>query len=206
MRPRKILRSGLKLPHNRIQKMSARITVGVTFLLTLISAAAGQKLPSKIDGYKVYHADVVVTDKAIEMPAGVEVLVRLDEPKLTSVGFSGATVGVTGQISSIRSGQVDRVMFRDFHINGVPVDVESVGKTFAVKTGGAQPVDLSVKVNLGPAALAKAGYREVSDPKTDWQVTGTLLVFGRFDRLGFTFKRVIPVKLSIMVKNPLRSR
>ena len=186
--------------------MLVRIIVGNIFLLTLVCTAAAQMLPSKIDGYKVYTANVVVTDKAIEMPAGVDVLVRLDEPKLASVAFSGATVRVTGQIRSIRSGEVERVMFRDFRINGVSVDVGAVTETFAVKTGSPQPIDLSVKVNLGSAALAKAGYRELSDPKTDWQVTGTMLVFGRFDRFGFTFKRAIPVKLSITVKNALRSR
>src|SRR3954452_1763568 len=124
--PKKIPKSALKPPHNRIQKMTVRIIASSVFLLTLGCAAAAPKLPSKIDGYKVYNANVVVTDKAMEMPAGVDVLVRLDEPKLTSVAFSGATVRVTGEISSIRSGRVERVMFRDLHINGFPADVEPV--------------------------------------------------------------------------------
>jgi hypothetical protein len=186
--------------------MSVRVIVGITFLLMLACAAAAQKLPLKIDGYKVYHANVVVTDKPIERPAGVDVLVRLDEPKIESLGLTGATVAVSGEVASIRSGRVERVIFSEFRINGVAVNIDTVNDSFPVKTGGPQPISVSVNVSTSSTGLAKVGYRELSDPKTDWQVTGTLLVFGRFDRHGFTFERVIPVKVSITVKNPLRSR
>ncbi len=186
--------------------MTVRIIAGSIVLLTLVCSAAAQKLPSRIEGYKVYDANVVVTNRRIEMAPGTDVLVRLDEPKIDSIGLTGATVSVTGDVTSVRSGQVERVVFRDFRINGVAVGIETVKDAFPVKTGSPQPIGVAIKVSTGPVSLAKAGYRELSDPKIDWQVTGTLLLFGRFDRLGFTFKRVIPVKVALTVKNPLRSR
>jgi hypothetical protein len=39
-----------------------------------------------------------------------------------------------------------------------------------------------------------------------WPVTGRVYVFGRFKKFLFSFKRVVPVELSLTLPNPLKSK
>jgi hypothetical protein len=52
--------------------------------------------------------------------------------------------------------------------------------------------------------VSKAVYRELTEQRDELQVTGTVFVFGKFKKMGFEFKRVIPVKIDLKIKNPLR--
>ena len=53
--------------------------------------------------------------------------------------------------------------------------------------------------------MARTAYEESTAPKDKWQVTGTVFVFGRFKKMGLTFKRVIPVPVTLTIDNPIRS-
>jgi hypothetical protein len=46
---------------------------------------------------------------------------------------------------------------------------------------------------------------ELINSPNELVVTGTAFVFGKFKKFGFTFKRVVPVKIDLKFKNPLRS-
>jgi len=52
--------------------------------------------------------------------------------------------------------------------------------------------------------LPRAAYSEIVEHKSELSVTGTAFVFGKFKKMGFSFKRVVPIKIDIKVKNPLR--
>ena len=61
------------------------------------------------------------------------------------------------------------------------------------------------KITINIANIAKAAYKELVDSKKDWIVTGTVFVFGKFKKFGFNFKRVVPIKIGLTIKNPLNS-
>jgi hypothetical protein len=44
---------------------------------------------------------------------------------------------------------------------------------------------------------------EWNDSKPVWPVTGRVYVFGQYKKFLFKFKRVVPVELSLTLKNPL---
>jgi hypothetical protein len=52
--------------------------------------------------------------------------------------------------------------------------------------------------------ILNAAWNEVSGSKKEWIVTGRVFVFGKFRKLGFSFKRVVPVEVKLMINNPLR--
>jgi hypothetical protein len=93
--------------------------------------------------------------------------------------------------------------FKDIRVNGIGVDVEEFQHPFSFKKGQAVqiPVPLRAKVNLQSAA--KTALREFSEPKSEWLVSGTVFVFGKFKKLGFSFKRVVPIEFKLIIKNPL---
>ena len=61
------------------------------------------------------------------------------------------------------------------------------------------------KITINTANIAKAAYKELVDSKKDWSVTGIVFVFGKFRKFGVSFKRVVPVKIDLTIKNPLNS-
>ena len=53
--------------------------------------------------------------------------------------------------------------------------------------------------------MARAARRELIESKKEWQVTGTVFIFGKFKKFGFGFKRVVPVKINLKIDNPLKT-
>ena len=50
----------------------------------------------------------------------------------------------------------------------------------------------------------KGALSERRDSKGQWRVKGTAMVFGKFRKFGFSFKRVVPVKVDFYIPNPIR--
>ncbi|HEY2847358.1 MAG TPA: hypothetical protein VGI80_06020 [Pyrinomonadaceae bacterium] len=100
--------------------------------------------------------------------------------------------------------QIDFLMFKDVLVNGIPLAIDDYEHPFALKK--AETVKLPVPVHGVVSALniAKAAYKEATASRDEWQISGTVFVFGRFKKMGFTFKRVIPVPISLTIPNPLR--
>ena len=59
------------------------------------------------------------------------------------------------------------------------------------------------RIFLGTGQIVKAAWKEIAETKKEWTITGRVFVFGKFKKLGFSFKRVIPVDINLTIKNPL---
>ena len=183
------------------------ISLGILVLM-LTHLVTSQSLPSKIRGYKVYDAKVAVTntartDRETEDP---DATVRILDPAITGISLSGAVVEVGAEITALnRSGSVDFMTVRDFRVNGIAIEIEEYTRPFAFKEGEKISLPTPAKISINFASLAKAAYKELVDSKKDWAVTGMVFVFGKFKKFGFSFKRVIPVKIDLTIRNPLTS-
>ena len=170
--------------------------------------AAAQGLPSKIRGYKVYDAKVTVTNAAdaAAQKDRPDAAVRILDPTITGIGLSGAVVEVGAEITAInRSGSVDFMTCRDLRVNGIAIEIEEYAHPFAFKEGEKISLPTPAKISINTANLAKVAFRDLVDPKKDWAVTGTVFVFGKFKKFGLSFKRVVPVKIDLVIPNPLTS-
>ena len=131
--------------------------------------------------------------------------IRFGTPELVSFGLSGVTFAVGAEIAAIKqSGRVDFLTFKDFRINGVAVEIEEYRHPFSIKKGVVTSLPRPTTVFVRSTSLAKAAYKEFAESASDWTVTGTVFVFGKFKKYGFGFKRVIPIKIDQPISNPLR--
>jgi hypothetical protein len=174
-------------------------------LLTAVPAL-GQSLPSRIRGYKLYRTDVSVLGPADKTTpkAGNSASVKLGEFRSISLGLFSATVEVGAEIfSTAHSGKIEFLMFRDFTVGGIPVDIEEYDHPFSFTKNTPILLPHPFRISLSFADLPTAAYGEVIKSRSELPVKGTVLVFGRFRKMGFEFKRVIPVPISIKIRNPL---
>ena len=180
------------------------------FVLMLVQSAFAQTLPSKIRGYKVYDAKVVVkpnkTDNGYEDP-DADAAVKLTNFDLVGMGLSRVTIEVGADIlSSSRSGEVEFMTFHDFRVNGVAIAVEEYKHPFSFKKAESASLPKPARITIRASSLAKGAASGLADPKKDWIVTGTVFVFGKFKKFGFSFRRVVPVKIDLKIKNLLQDR
>lgn len=168
--------------------------------------AYSQDLPKEIRGYKVHPANILfkTSINVTEHPAATEASVRIGDPALVDVGLTGLTFEISAEIDPLeQSGKVDFLSFHDFRINGLAVDIEEYRERFSFRKN--QPVTLPkpAKVFIRADNALRAGWKEFDEKKDEWTVTGRIFVFGRFRKMGFDFKRVIPVDVSLTIRNPL---
>lgn len=183
------------------------LPTAAVLLLLLTCASIAQDLPDKIRGYKVYQAKVKVTasvEKTVVSASGDEAAVIVAPPRLVEVGLSGITFETEAEIGPApQSGKVDFITFRDIRVNGVAVEIEEYSHPLEVKKGVAIKLPKPVRGFVSSLSVAKAVYKELVESKPTWNVTGTVFVFGKFKKYGLKFKRVVPVKVDLNVKNPL---
>lgn len=183
--------------------------INAFLFLVLISThfAAAQILPSKIRGYKLYDAKVSITNATDSAPqiGGSDAYVRILDPKITSIGLSGVSVEIGAEFTATnQSGSVEFMTCRDLRVNGISIDVEEYAHPFTFKEDKPSTLPTPAKISIKTSNLAKGAYKELVESKTDWAVTGTVFVFGKFKKFGFHFKRVVPVKIDLTIKNPLK--
>ena len=177
------------------------------FLVTAVTAAvSAQELPAKIRGYKVEKANIRVAASTAKNSSESDAVIKVYDPEVDSLGLSGIGLSIGGEITSAgQSGTVEMLSFRDFRINGIRVEVEEYTHPFNFRAGEKVLLPFPVKIFVSNTGIARAALKELLDSKKLWVVTGKVLVFGRFKKYGFSFKRVVPVDLSIEVENPARS-
>lgn len=185
--------------------MRTRALFLTALVLMLCVSARGQKLPDKIRGYKVHNINVAVKDHGDTATKDErEVLVKLGKPKLSVNGPLSVAIEVGAEITVMRqNGKVDFVTFHDFRVNGIAVEIEEYTSEFSFKKKVPVSLPKLVRLNIGIVGVAKAAYQELIESKKEWDVTGTVFVFGRSKKFGFSFKRVVPVRIEMKVKNPL---
>ncbi len=184
------------------------------FLLVffVISSAEAQDYPKEIRGYKVEKAKIKVknddgNNDSKDDKDDSEAFVTLGEPTLANVGLTGITFDITAHLSPLeQKGKVDFLSFNDFKVNGTSVTIEDFTESFSFEKN--KPIDLPspIKVFVGMGQTLLGGIGEARDSKEEWEVTGTVFVFGKFKKFGFNFKRVVPVPINIKIKNPIKKR
>lgn len=191
-----------------LKKFQPAIFVISLFVL-LFAVAEAQDYPKEIRGYKVHKTKVTVKNESdkTETKDDSEAFVTLGEPRVAGFTLTGATIEMSVRMSAIdQSGTVDFLTFKDFKVNGMDVDIAEYTESFSFEKN--KPVDLPepIKVILGANQALMGGIGEMRDSKAEWDVTGTVFVFGKFKKMGFSFKRVIPIPVNIKIKNPIKDK
>ena len=182
-------------------------------LFVFCSFAAAQNLPDEIRGYKVYKAKVSVKNqieknsKSVQTEAkgSSEAYIKVGEPEVADVSLTGITLELSAEIDALeQSGTIDFLTFKDFRVNGLAVDVEEYRESFAFKKNQTIVLPKPVKIFVRTGETLRGAVKEMKDSKEEWTVTGTVFVFGRFKKSFLKFKRVVPVKINLNIKNPLK--
>jgi hypothetical protein len=199
---------GTKLREKVKSKLFQSLNFFVLFAsLWFISSAQAQALPDEIRGYKVHNARISVTNKTgtrTEKEKS-EAFARLTEPELTDTSLTGLTFEISAEIEPVDyKGKIDFLTFRNFKVNGLDVEIEEYTNSFELKKNQTTALPVPVKIFLGTGQALKGALKEIRDSKEEWTVTGTVFVFGRFKKWGFSAKRVVPVEVNVKIKNPLR--
>ena len=181
------------------------------FSVFTFSANAQEDLPDNIRGYKVQRTDIVIGSKSSESSEDDDLRVEtvFDEPELTGVGLTGITLALGGEFTIFgQSGTVDFISFQDFKVNGINVDVEEYKESFDFKKNEPYKLKKPVEIFVGTLQAMRGASKEYNKSADKWKVTGKVFVFGKFNKLGFKFKRVIlkiTVEVDMTIENPLKS-
>ncbi|HEY0428518.1 MAG TPA: hypothetical protein VGC76_12115 [Pyrinomonadaceae bacterium] len=180
----------------------------VFFVLCGSICIKAQDYPDEIRGYKVHKSKIFVQNKneQIDKKDDAEAFVTIGEPTVEDVSLTGVTLEVAAEVSALeQSGKIDFLAFKDFRVNGLKVDVEEYRESFSFKKNESTALPKPVKIFIGIGQTLRGALGELRDSKDEWNVTGTIFVFGRFKKMGFNFKRVVPVEINIKIKNPLKN-
>ena len=177
------------------------------FLLLFVSLQINaQDLPDKIRGYKVHRANILVqnTEETSEKQDDLRVEVNFDGPELVDFSLSGVKLELGGSFTIYgQSGVVDFISFKDFKVNDIKVEIEEYKDSFDFRKNETFELKKPVEIFVGTGQTLRVALKEWRESKEEWTVTGKVFVFGRFNKMGFKFKRVIPVEVNVKIKNPL---
>lgn len=183
------------------------LAVLALLIVTLAMVGRAQSLPDKIRGYKVENVPLKLNNA---IPEGnkysddFDLYIQLTKPKISMRGLLSGSIDVgAGIIATKQSGTVDFVSFHDVRVNGIAMEVDEYAGPMAFKKGVRSSLPKPVTAKLDFVGAAKGAFKELTDSRDQWRVTGTALVFGKFKKFGFSFKRVVPIKIDMLVKNPL---
>jgi hypothetical protein len=179
-----------------IRAFVAHVFCAFALLVVLSGVAISQDLPPKIRGYKVYEPSANAAAPVI----------RLAKPVLRLDGLLSIAVEAGGEFTSPEhGGRIDFLTFHDIRVNGIAVEVDEYRHPFEFKKGAVIPLAAPIRGRIGLTGAAETAFQELRESRGEWRVTGTAFVFGKFKRFGFSFKRVVPVRLDFIIKNPLHS-
>ncbi|MGI8788567.1 MAG: hypothetical protein ACR2HG_12490 [Pyrinomonadaceae bacterium] len=185
--------------------MKIALLIAAVFLLAIF--VAGQDLPKEIRGYKVYHAKISVKNKGEKSDAkdAAEARVKIGEPKISDVSLNGLTLAIPAEINSFdQSGTIDFLVFRDFRVNDLKVEVEEYKESFDIKKNESVVLPKPIKITASVAETLRGALKELKESRDEWTITGRVFVFGRFKKSFLKFKRVVPVDINLRIKNPLK--
>lgn len=206
-------RNGFKAKFRNSFPVSTSYLLPFAFLilcgLIFVSALEAQDLPGEIRGYKVHKAKISVQAETggddNPKKEDFRVAVKFDKPELIKITPLGATFEVSGELTvSDQSAKVDFLTFKDFRVNGLKVEIEEYREPFEIRKNTPARLKKPVKIFVSAAQSVKGGLKEIFRSEKEWQVTGRVFVFGKFRKLGFNFKRVVPVDVNLKIINPLR--
>ena len=179
------------------------------FLLCFSVSAISQKLPNKIRGYKVYQTKISVkTEKEkSKEKAKAEAIVEIGEPELEDVSLTGITLEFSASVEgTAQNGKVDFLMFEDFKVNDLNVEIEEYKNSFELKKNEKTLLPKPVRIFVRADRAFRGALKEFKDSKKNWTVTGRVFVFGKFKKFGLSFKRVVPIEINLKIENPLKKK
>lgn len=180
--------------------------------------ATARTFPKEIRGYKVERAKVEIKKpkdaKGQEQSArpaatttDADALIQFGEPRIAKMTPLGITMEVPVTVAAVKQGgHVDFLSFEDMVVNGTPVTVEDYLHPFDLPNKQAVVLPQPVQVFISTPRALLGALGQWNDSKEVWPVTGRVYVFGRFKKFLFSFKRVVPVELSVSLPNPLRNK
>ncbi len=193
----------------RQAKLLLKILIASVLLLFCAFSAFAQvpttiPLPKKIRGYKVHNETIGITLPSTGDAKTERAVVELDDPELNDVSLSGVTFSLNAEITSLeQSGSIDILSFNDFLVNGIPVTIADLDENFTFRKNEAFRLPKPAKIQLSTTGVLRAAWKELREQKKKWLITGRIFIFGKFRRYGLSFKRVVPVDVSIEIDNPL---
>lgn len=170
--------------------------------------------PNEIRGYKVERARVEILSRNSGRGAGPvsqsgerNELVRFGAPHIASITPLGLTFELPVTIAAVKAeGHVDFLAFENVTVNGSPVTVDEYRHPFDLPNEREFTLRYPLRVYISTPRAVIGAVGELWGPATDtWPVTGTVMVFGRFKKHLFKFKRVVPVELNVAIPNPLKN-
>ncbi len=183
-----------------------RIFILIATLMTFAVTATAQDLPDEIRGYKVHNAKVLITNRTDRVDEKKpDAIARIDDPTIKDKSLKGLSIEVTGAIETLgHSGTIDFLAFKDFKVNGLDVRIDDYNHGFDFKKKSTITLPRPIEVFIGTWQTLRGAIGEIRDSKPEWEVTGTVFVFGKFKKWGMKFKRVVPVEVRLTVRNPIR--
>lgn len=194
--------------HLLLHKPSLKIfrLIFVLFFATYFCFPAfSQNLPDRIRGYKVHKANVSVHADKTSLESAKKPKVLLDSFTIDLAGVSLTKTSWDALIAFTvfgQSGRVDFISFQSFQINGTAVEIEEYQHRFKFKRGRKVSLVKPLSMSIGNLSGFRVAVRKLFDQEKEWRVQGKILVFGKFKKSFFRFKRVVPVDIDIVLKNP----
>lgn len=176
------------------------------------SGASAKTYPKEIRGYKVERAKVEIkkqqgekNDKAAdEASADADALIQFGDASIARMTPLGITLEVPVTVAAVKQkGHVDFLTFEDMVVNDISVTVEDYNHPFDLPTDRPTQLPQPVRLFISTTSALMGALGEWNDSKAVWPVTGRVYVFGQYKKFLFKFKRVVPVELSLSLKNPL---
>ena len=186
-------------------RISASLCLCGLSLVFLFSVARAQGLPDEFRGYKIYKAKIKLVNQSddAQPAANADAFIKLGDPQLVDVSLSGIAFEISPEISTLKqSGRVDFLVFKDFRVNGLAVEVEEYREPFEFEKNQTVKFPKPIRISLGFAQAMSGALKEWRESKDFWQVTGRVFIFGRFNKAGFKFKRAVPVDVNLQIRNP----
>lgn len=176
------------------------------------STPAARSYPKEIRGYKLERAKVEIkkqkdskTEDASEKASrDADALIQFGDPTIVRMTPLGITLEVPVTVAAVKQkGHVDFLMFEDMVVNGIPVTVEDYNYQFDLPTNKPTLLPKPVRLFISTPRALLGALGEWGDAKDLWPVIGRVYVFGQFKKFIFKFKRVVPVELTLSLRNPL---
>jgi hypothetical protein len=181
------------------------------------NTTTARTFPKEIRGYKVERAKVEVrkpkeNQSQTQGAAGgaaleADALIQFGEPRIARMTPLGITMEVPVTVAAVKQGgHVDFLSFEDMVVNGTPVTIEDYMRPFDLPNKSAVILPEPVRVFISTQSALLGALGEWNSTKESWPVTGRVYVFGRFKKFLFSFKRVVPIELSLTLPNPLKNQ
>jgi hypothetical protein len=175
--------------------------------LIFIGSSGAQNLPDEIRGYKVHHAKVALSRNGEKQgEEDIDIAVNPGNPTLKQIYPLALAFNLPIEMTVYRqNAKIDFLSFKNFRVNGIAVNIDDYMQAFEVKKDKQFSLEPPLSIYVPTIGALSAAIGEWTNSKPEWDVSGTVYVFGRFKKIGFSFKRVVPVDVNLRIRNPLRS-